>query len=502
MAIDITRYVNITSGVGGGAAVRERDFSALVFTTDERVPTQTVVSFTSADEVERYFRGVSSKLPRLASDYFGYISPSISSPQRLLVARWVGFTDSPAWVRGRNFASSLDAIKDLSGPQLSVTIEAVEGIATFSPVVSAALSLSDVAAAFQTALRAASPPWVAQMTTVFDAVEGRFIVEAGGSGGPVDFKFSGSGELDVLMGLRNGVSSPFQATQSPAEAFSDLAARTNNFGGFMFDSITPVTVPQAVEVAALNHARNVEFLFSVGWSDLADAESFYAAAEDLSGTWSQHSPPGVLSYPIAPLAILAATDFNSRQGVVNYMFRDFSFPATITTNAEADDADAVRLNYMGATQTAGQTLKFLQRGVLMGGATAPVDANVYANEMWFKDAARASLMGLLLSVGRVPANDDGRGMVRAILQDAINRALNNGTISPGKTLSIQQKLFITQMTGDQRAHIQVASDGYWADVEMQPFVTVDGRTEWQASYTIIYGKDDAIRRVEGRHVLI
>lgn len=501
MAIDITRYVNIVSGVGGGASVRQRDFSALVFSTDERVPAQSVMTFTSADEVERYFRGAASKLPRLASDYFGYVSPNISSPERLFVARWVGFTDSEAWVRGASPSASLAQIKALTAGQLLVTVTSPEGVATFSPVVSAAVSLSDVAAAFQTAMRAAVPAWTTTMSAEYSAVEGRFIVEAG-SDSLLSFGFSGPGTLDVLMGLRDGVASPFQAVQSPAEAFSDLIDRTNNFGGFMYDSITPVTVEQAVDVAALNHARNVEFMFSVGWTDMSDAEAFFAAARDLSGTWSQHSPSPVLSYPIAPLAILAATDFDSRQGVINYMFRDFSFPATVSTNAEADEADAVRLNYMGQTQTAGQTLKFLQRGVLMGSATAPVDANVYANEMWLKDAARAALMGLLLSVSRVPANDDGRGMVRAILQDAVIRALNNGTISPGKTLSIQQKLYITQLTGDPRAHFQVANDGYWADVQMESYVTTDSRTEWRATYTLIYSKDDAIRRIDGRHVLI
>jgi hypothetical protein len=37
---------------------------------------------------------------------------------------------------------------------------------------------------------------------------------------------------------------------------------------------------------------------------------------------------------------------------------------------------------------------------------------------------------------------------------------------------------------------------------MQSYVTVDGRTEWKAVYTLIYSKDDTVRKVEGSHVLI
>jgi hypothetical protein len=40
----------------------------------------------------------------------------------------------------------------------------------------------------------------------------------------------------------------------------------------------------------------------------------------------------------------------------------------------------------------------------MGLATDPVDMNVYANEIWLKDAAGAAILSLLLSLGKVSAN--------------------------------------------------------------------------------------------------
>jgi hypothetical protein len=147
-------------------------------------------------------------------------------------------------------------------------------------------------------------------------------------------------------------------------------------------------------------------------------------------------------------------------------------------------------------------LDFYQRGVMMGLATDPVDMNTYANEMWFKDAVGAAIMSLFLSAARVSANATGRGQLLAIIQSVIEQATYNGTISVGKPLNTTQKLYITNLTGDENAWQQVYNIGYWVDVNLESFVTTDGRTEWKAVYTLIYAKDDAIRKVEGSHVLI
>ena len=58
------------------------------------------------------------------------------------------------------------------------------------------------------------------------------------------------------------------------------------------------------------------------------------------------------------------------------------------------------------------------------------------------------------------------------------------------------------MTDDELAWHQVQNIGYWVYCEMQQTVTTDGRTEYKAVYTLIYSKDDVVRKVEGTHVLI
>ncbi len=67
----------------------------------------------------------------------------------------------------------------------------------------------------------------------------------------------------------------------------------------------------------------------------------------------------------------------------------------------------------------------------------------------------------------------------------------------GKTLTTLQQAFITQETNDPLAWYQVQNNGYWLDV-----VIVLVGNEYQATYTLIYSKDDVIRKVNGIHTLI
>ena len=56
-------------------------------------------------------------------------------------------------------------------------------------------------------------------------------------------------------------------------------------------------------------------------------------------------------------------------------------------------------------------------------------------------------MNGLTQAGRVPYNEDGYALIRAWLQDPINRALNNGTIDTGLVLSESQKAQVMHETG-------------------------------------------------------
>jgi len=111
-------------------------------------------------------------------------------------------------------------------------------------------------------------------------------------------------------------------------------------------------------------------------------------------------------------------------------------------------------------------------------------------------------MNLLLTTNRIPANNDGRGMVMAIIQGGVNKALNNGTILIGKTLTELQKVAVTQLTNDPLAWHDVQDNGYWYDVSIEQETGESGVTEYTAKYTLAYSKGDMVRKVEGSHNLV
>jgi len=123
--------------------------------------------------------------------------------------------------------------------------------------------------------------------------------------------------------------------------------------------------------------------------------------------------------------------------------------------------------------------------------------NVFANEIWLKDSIGVALMNLLLGQTKVSANTQGSSQIKVIIQNVIDSALNNGTISVGKPLNQNQILFITEISGDENAWRQVQTVGYWLNV------TIDNSgVEPIAVYTLIYSKDDDIRKIVGSDILI
>lgn len=499
--IPFKRYVDIVSGVGGGAAVRARDLILRLFSVSTLVPGDGLLTFTSASAVGVYF-GLTSPEYLRAVFYFGFISKLITSAKTIAFARWADVA-AAARIYGATATRTVSQFTGIMTGSFKLTLGSYAADVTGLNFSSAA-TLSDIAAALQTAIRAVvagGANWTAA-TVTYNATAKRFELVGGVTGAnPVAVAAAATGvAVAGLLGWdATGVFSPGMAAEQPLDAFTRSAEANDNFGTFAFTGV--LTSDQIAAVALQNDTYNVKFMYLVPIA-AADAATTYAALQGLSGVGVTLSPLSTEYPELLPAAILASTDYSRRNSVQNYMFQIASLTPSVSSGSVADTMDANRVNYYGATQSAGQTLSFYQRGVLMGLSTDPVDMNTYANEAWFKDAAGSQIMSLLLSAARVSANKTGRGQLLAVLQSVIEAATFNGTISVGKPLNTTQKLYITNLTGDENAWQQVYRLGYWLDCTIQSYVTTDGRTEWKAVYTLIYSKDDAIRKVEGSHVLI
>ena len=507
MSIDFKKYVDIISGVGGGNAVRQRDLIARMISSNPLISPDAVLEFTGdiATNVGAYFGTASEEYARAVA-YASYVSPSIAAAKKLSFSRWSEAGNDPK-VIGNNDPKSLASIQAITAGGITVRLAGVS-YAVAGVTFAASVTLADVAAALQVAIRAANAALITATVTYATDGPSRFTITVPGATGKMDVVSvtSGAQDIGVKLGISaaaNAISIASSEPQTALDAFIKSIDITNNFGSFLY--LDTLDIAEVEAVAAHNSTLNVMYMYVVPVT-FADYQTWYDTLKSYAGVGLTLMDD--VNYPDEwpdqiPATIMGATDYNKRNGVQNYMFKQFSNVTPLVTDTLVSNSlDAARINYYGETQTAGQKIAFYQRGVLMGLATAPVDMNVYANEAWLKDYCGAQIMSLQLSLSRLPANVSGVASVLNILQQPIDDALFNGVISVGKPLTPVQKVFIESITGDALAWYKVQNVGYVVSAKVESYVTVDGRTEYKIVYSLIYSKDDAVRLVEGTHTLI
>ena len=565
MSISMSKYVNITSGVGGNNNVATRQLSGCVFTPNPMVDPLIPLFFHSSADVGLYFGTLSEEYTR-AVKYFGYVSPAIRNPSTLMFARYIK-TDSPAAVYGKagsylystlqaatagqvsfNFGGTptlvtagafvvgaeytITTVGNTSFTGLGATSNTVgttfvatgagtgTGTATTTGdivttiALTSSSSLADAAARMQTGLRLNADAHLSTCTVIYDAVAGRFIFTASPTGvatGPFSVTIpagvTGNNDLAALLGWYAGngaIVLSSSVAKSAVDSFTQAMILNDNFGSFCFTDTSAVTQSDLTAVATANAALNVMFMFSVKAKPLTWV-AMQTALASIAGCGITYELDSLNEYPeMIPMAVEAAVDFSQRNGVTNFMFRQMAgYTPSVVDPTLANTLDANVVNYYGQTQKAGQLVSFYQNGVLTGLATSPQMMNVFCNEQWLKSHIQSLIVSLQLSLPEVSANTQGRGQLLAVIQSAVSQALFNGTISVGKPLTTSQQLYITNYTGDDLAWLQVQNIGYWLDMTIEQSVdAVSHLTIYTAVYSLVYSKNDAVRTVTGTHVLI
>lgn len=504
MAIPFTKYIDITSGVGGATIVANRELIGRLFTINPLLPSSSVVEFNSAAEVLAYFGSTSEEYKR-ALFYFSWISKLNTSPAKISFARWVD-TDQAPMIFGAPLTATLTALKLITNGSFSLTLGATTNVMSGLDF-SGAANLAAIAAIIQAAIRTKTgTQWTAAAIS-YNAVRGSFDF-VGGSAAIAAITVASGGlgtNISVTMGWQsaNAILSDGMLTQTITQVLDSSSELSNNFGSFLF--LPTLSSDEVVEAAAWNNGQNLFYQFIVPVPDAMTATSY---CDPTTGLLIGYAGVGVTlsltagEYPEqCPMMILAATNYNTRNSTQNYMFQIFNLTPSVNTAADSTFYDALGVNYYGQTQTAGQLLQFYQRGTLQGLPVSPRDMNVYANEQWLKDAAGTALMALQLALTKISANTQGRAQILTTLRSTVGLALTNRVISVGGELDNTQKLYIGQVTGDLLAWYQVQNIGYWLDCTIVA-VVVNTRTEYQARYTLVYKKDDTIRKILGIHTLI
>jgi hypothetical protein len=495
MSITIKKYIDIDSGVAAASAVSRRELMQRIFTTNVLVPVNTSIEITTLKEVGDFFGETSEEYKR-AVNYFGFISKSITKND---VISFAGYSTVPvaARINGKQQAQSLAELTAYTTAEMTLTMGGIGGSTGPSIDLSSSASISDAMTAIQVALRALDVSVLfTTLTVTYDPVGKRVTMVSGANGeNAIVLTSATAGFLETLgwaigAGISDGTVGD---TITSALAISD--SLSDNFGSYLFAET--LLIDAVIESAAWNHDKNVKYIYMVPVS-AANSQLWHDALNEYSGTALTLNTGASDDYSESiPGILLGATNYDGVNSVINYMYQVVPYPISVNDTSTSDAFDELDINYNGQTQAAGDKIFFYQRGKLMGSNTAPLDMNVYANEIWFKDAITVSLINLLLALERVPANTSGRLTITSTINGVISNALRNGTISIGKTLTDLQRAAVKAITGNDEAASQVQNAGYWLNVEF-----VKEGSDTNAVYTLVYSKDDVVRTIEGSQILI
>ena len=504
MSISIKKYVDITSGVGGASAAMERELILRLFTTNAAVPPGTVVEMTTLNDVGEIF-GTKSEEYKRAAMYFNFISKTVTQAKKISFAHFGGGGSIPPAIQGGTADTVVNNWKLLTDGQLKFTVGATQ-VDVSGMNFSAAVSLTGVASIIQTKLR--TVVGLSEATVTYDNLNLKFNAAFTGVNPPAEIVMmaaTGGTDLKDPLGWTTGdgvILSPGTLNSDALSALIEADEISDNYGSFAFTG--PARDLAAVEtIASWNSAQNVKYMYLVP-VQAGDVTQWYATLNSYAGcamtvvnaTNSEYDEqiPGV---------ILGATDYTLRNAGQNYMFQQIpGITPKVTDNQTANAIDQTRVNYYGRTKNAGQPIDFYQNGYLCGTNTSPLQMNVHANEQWLKANIITQMMDLLLALPIIPASSEGRIIVLGGLQASVEQALWNGTIKAEKDLTVTQRAYIFQITGDPLAWQQVQSIGYWMDADIISEVQPNGTTRYRVNYTLVYSKADAVNKITGRDILI
>jgi hypothetical protein len=501
MSISIKNYVDVKSGVAGNAPTRDRQLILRLYTDNPLLPVGKVYTFTQASAVALFFGSSSAEYAR-AAFYFAYQSKTNTSPNAISFARWTSQNVAPT-IYGAPSVFNMAQFTGITNGGLILTLGATTyTIASLN--FTNDTTLAAVAARLQTAIRAnvaGGALWTAA-TVTYDAVRQSFNFVGGATGVAeisVSAATSGQDVAGTLGWLVNPLLSKGAVAQTITQTLIASVDESNDFGSFAF--IPTLTLTQTVEAATWNASNFVDYNCLVGITP-ANAVAWSAALIGFRDCCPILTSSVGEFHELMPAAAIAAIDYNKVNSTISFMYLPFNATPTVTTDGQAAFYDNLRINYYGQTQNAGQKVSFFQRGYMFGGNNDHTDINTHANEMWLKSQATTSILNLLLGLPKVSANAKGSAQIGSALNEVAQKALRNGTFSVGRKLTNLQKQTVTVLTGDENAWQDIESTGYVYTISFENVVVPNGATEVICVYSLIYAKDNTIRKVTGTHSAI
>lgn len=465
------------------------EFNGLVLTKNAIIPQSSMLmSFTSKETVGAYF-GEESDEYAVANTYFLGYNNSFAKPRRLMFGRRIDAAVG-AYLRGAKFMGTLADLKAVTAGAIDININGTD-VSVTGIDLSGATSFSDAAATITTEIDGE----LTGVVVTYSSLTGAFQIESPSTGASESISFA-SGTLAELLNLT-------EAKGAVLSQGSDAMTQTANMNAIKAASQNWVTFTTLYEADDAEHLglaewasnQGIEYLY-VGWTadprllvqgGTTDIASQIEAAEYGATTLVYNN----VSIAMLILGSAASINWERYQGVINFAFKGLDGIApTVTDETTAAILNERGVTYLGKFATRNDDFTFTYDAKMFG-KYAYID--VFVNTVWLKNVMQVSIVNGLANAGRVPYNERGYALIRAWLQDPINRAVNNGTIDAGVTLSESQKAQVYNETGKDLS-TELWTKGYAILVEDAGAAVRVGRNSPNISVYYTYG--GSINRIE------
>lgn len=446
------------------------EFNGLLLTAVPVIPSsQLVLPFPDAESVGEYF-GYDSAEYNAAVVYFLGYNNSFKKPRALYVASRVA-ADAPAWIRGGAFGGlpsrTLTALQAITAGTLELQLGSYTGSLTGIDF-SAATSLSGVAQVLQDAINAETAGGDAWelATAAYSSTLDAFTITAGATGESVAVDYASGTVADAMLltEATGAVLSPGMNAMTEAENMEAILELTKNF--VCFTTVEQPTEDQALAYAQWASGKGVEYLY-LYWDNSPlllqpNSDATIAAALKAANVGATAGVYNDLKYAMMIMGTAASIDWERRQGVITFAFKSQDgLAANVVSGPDATNLKAQNMNFMGDYATRNDNFIFMYPGSMFGQWNW---IDTYLNAVWLNNSLQVSIMAGLNQTPRVPYNDEGYALVRAWCQDPINRALKNGIIDTGVTLSESQKAELFREAGEDISG-PLYTDGYFLQVD-------------------------------------
>lgn len=354
-------------------------------------------------------------------------------------------------------------------------------------------------------------------TVTYDSIAGAFLIQSGTTGTSSTIGY-GSGTISaglMLTQATGAVTSQGAAAGVPATFMAGIVAQTTNWASFqtIFDPDNGSGNTQKQAFAAWVNSTGNRYVYLAEDADITPTEST-AATTSLGYILGQSNSSGTV--PIYQPVIggsgnhlsafvggyVASINWNATNGRATADYKSQSgISPSVTSEAVAANLIANNYNYYGAVATAGASWQFFDPGSITG----PYKwLDSYINQIWLNNQCQVALMTLLTTVGRIPYNPVGYGMIRQTLtagaatpvslppQSPVAAGLNNGVITPNVPLSATQVIEVNQLAGFPIDAV-LSSQGWYLII--QPASAATRAARQSPTIILLYMDGGSIQRI-------